>query len=97
MSHAVEIELMGRNFTILTDDDPEQVSAAAGMVQEHIDELRQMGATVASDRLLTLVALNLAGKLLQSNQVKIDGFDGLISILDGVVSQAEGLAKVPLR
>lgn len=97
MSNAVEIDLMGRSFTILTDDDPEQVSAAAKMVQEHIDELRQMGATVASDRLLTLVALNLAGKLLQSSQLKTDGFDNLISTLDAVVSQAEGLAKAPLR
>jgi cell division protein ZapA len=97
MSNAVEIDLMGRSFTILTDDDPDQVSAAAKMVQEHIDELRQMGATVASDRLLTLVALNLAGKLLQSSQLKTDGFDNLISTLDAVVSQAEGLAKAPLR
>jgi cell division protein ZapA len=97
MSHAVEIELMGRSFNILTDDDPEHVSAAAKMVQEHIDELRQMGATVASDRLLTLVALNLAGKLLQNSQLEVDGFDDLISTLDGVVSQAEGLAKAPLR
>ncbi len=97
MSHSVEIELMGRNFTILTDDDPEHVSAAASMVQAHIDELRQMGASVASDRLLTLVALNLAGKLLQSSQMKIDGFDDLITTLDCVVSQAEGLAKAPLR
>jgi len=97
MSHSVEIELMGRSFTISTDDDPEHVSAAANMVQEHIDELRQMGATAASDRLLTLVALNLAGKLLQNNQVKMDGFDNLIATLDSVVSQAEGLAKAPLR
>lgn len=97
MSHAVEIELMGRSFTILTDDDPEQVLAAAGIVQEHIDELRQMGAIVASDRLLTLVSMNLAGKLLKSSQMKIDGFDDLISTLDDVVLQAEGLAKAPLR
>jgi len=96
MSHAVEIELMGRSFTILTDDDPEQVLAAASMVQEHVDEIRKMGTTVASDRLLTLVALNLAGELLQGKQMKTDGFDGLISTLDSVVSQAEGLAKAPL-
>ena len=97
MSHSVEIKLMGRSFTISTDDDPEHVAAAASMVQEHIDELRQMGATAASDRLLTLVALNLAGKLLQSSQMQMDGFDDLITTLDGVVSQAEGLAKAPLR
>ena len=67
------------------------------MVQEHIDELRQMGTTVASDRLLTLVALNLAGQILQGNHVQAGEFDHLISTLDGVVLQAEGLAKAPLR
>ena len=97
MSHAVEVELMGRSFNIITDDDPEQVLAAARMVQGQIDEIRQMGTTVASDRLLTLVALNLAGELLQKKRVDIEGLHGLISSLDGVVSQAEGLAKAPLR
>ena len=97
MTHSVEISLMGRNFSIVTDEDPEQVMAAANLVQEHIDELRQMGASVASDRLLALVSLNLAGELLKSNQTSVDGLDGLISELDRVVSQAEGLAKAPLR
>jgi len=97
MSQAVEVVLMGRSFTIRTDDDPEQVLSAASIVQERIDELRQMGTTVASDRLLALVALNLAGELLQKNKVQIDGFDDLLSSLDDVVSQAEGLAKAPLR
>ena len=97
MSHAVEVTLMGRSFNIITDDDPEHVQAAAGMVQERIDEIRQMGTTVASDRLLTLVALNLAGELLQNKQMDVEGLNGLISSLDRVVSQAEGLAKAPLR
>jgi len=97
MSHAVDITLMGRNFSILTDEDPEQVMAAASLVQEHIDELRGMGASVASDRLLTLVSLNLAGELLKKRQTGIDGLEGLISDLDNVVLQAEGLAKAPLR
>jgi len=97
VSQHVEISLMGRSFTIMTDEDPDQVTAAATLVQEHIDEIRQMGVTVGSDRLLTLVALNLAGELLKGNEAKVDGFDGLLSALDGVVSQAEGLAKAPLR
>jgi len=97
MSSAVEITLMGRNFSILTDEDPEQVIAAAGLVQERIDELRGMGASVASDRLLTLVSLNLAGELLKKDSGNNDGLEGLISKLDSVVLQAEGLAKAPLR
>jgi len=95
--HAVEITLMGRSFSIRTDEDPEQVKAAARLVQEHVDELRSLGASVASDRLLTLVALNLAGELLKSSRCGIEGLEGLISDLDSVVSQAEGLAKAPLR
>lgn len=97
MSQHVEISLMGRSFTIMTDEEPDQVIAAANLVQEHIDEIRQMGVTVGSDRLLTLVALNLAGELLKGGDVKADEFDHLISALDGVVSQAEGLAEAPLR
>lgn len=95
--NAVEITLMGRSFSIRTDEDPDQVKSAADLVQEHIDELRSLGASVGSDRLLTLVALNLAGELLKSNRSGIDGLEGLISELDSVVSQAEGLAKAPLR
>ncbi|NWF37548.1 cell division protein ZapA [Mariprofundus sp. NF] len=97
MSQHVEINLMGRSFTIMTDEDPAQVTAAANLVQEHIDEIRQMGTTVGSDRLLTLVALNLAGELLKDKEGKVEGLDSLISAFDGVVSQAEGLAKAPLR
>jgi len=97
MSNPVEVSLLGRSLTIITDEGADDVQAAANLVQEHVEELRQMGTTVASDRLLMLVALNLAGELLKSNQSKVDGVDDLITALDGVVSQAEGLAKAPLR
>ncbi|HXH65517.1 MAG TPA: cell division protein ZapA [Mariprofundaceae bacterium] len=97
MSHSVEVSLMGRSFTIRTDDDPEQVLAAAGIVQSKVDELRSLGAAVASDRLLALVALNLAGELLQKEHGQVERIDDLLSSLDHVLSQAEGLAKAPLR
>ena len=82
---------------LLRSSDGSHQYAAANLVQEHIDEIRQMGTTVGSDRLLTLVALNLAGELLKDKEGKVDGLDDLISAFDGVVSQAEGLAKAPLR
>lgn len=97
MTHAVEVSIMGRNYTIRTEDDPERVLAAAALVQERIDDLRSMGAAVASDRLLTLVALNLAGEILHQRGSQMEGIEGLISTLDEVVLQAEGLAKAPLR
>ncbi|TLS68514.1 cell division protein ZapA [Mariprofundus erugo] len=97
MSTPVEISLMGRTFSIVSDEDPERVKASAALVQHKVEELRKMGASVASDRLLALVALNLAGELIASQHTRVDGLDGLITSLDHVVSQAEGLAKAPLR
>lgn len=97
MSHAVEITLMSRSFSIRTEDDPDHVRAAAELVQGRIDELRSLGTTVASDRLMALTALNLAGELLRKDELQVAGADGLLSSLDGVISQIQGLAEAPLR
>ena len=97
MTQTVKVWLLGREFSIRTDDDPARVEEAARMVQERADELRQLGASVASDRLLTLVALNLAGELLQREHSRQQRMERLLSELDGIVFQAEGLAKAPLR
>ncbi|MDQ6958599.1 MAG: cell division protein ZapA [Mariprofundaceae bacterium] len=97
MSQSVKVTLMGRDFSIRTQDDPEQVQAAAQLVQERVDELRKLGTTVASDRLLALVALNLAGEFLRKEETQHQDLGGLLSDLDIVVSQAQGLAEAPLR
>jgi len=97
MSQSIEVTLLGRSYAIRTDDDPDSVLAAAQLVQQRIDDLRRLGSAVASDRLLALVALNLAGELLRKNEHQVEGLEGLISSLDEVILQAEGLAKVPLR
>ncbi|MDQ6956057.1 MAG: cell division protein ZapA [Mariprofundaceae bacterium] len=97
MSHKVDVNILGKKFSIRTDDNPEAVEAAAELVQQQIDELRELGATAGSDRLITLAALNLAGELLKKGDVEIQNMDTVLSALDDVVLQAEGLAKVPLR
>jgi len=97
MSQSVKVTLMGRSFSIRTQDDPEQVQAAAQLVQERVDELHKLGTTVASDRLLALVALNLAGEFLQKEEAQHQDLGSLLSELDVVVSQVQGLAEAPLR
>ncbi len=97
MSHSVEVSIMGRNFNIRTDDDPAHVLAAASLVQEQVDNIRQMGGVVAPDRLMSLVALNLAGELMKKSEGVVEDFQSLLSELDEVISQADGLAKAPLR
>ncbi len=88
---------MGRTYSIRTEDAPERVKAAAQLLQEHVDELRRLGTTVASDRLLALAALNLAGKLLQKEEEQAREMGALLSELDDVVLQAQSLAEAPLR
>ncbi|MDQ6952182.1 MAG: cell division protein ZapA [Mariprofundaceae bacterium] len=95
--HKVDITLLGQKISIRTDDAPEEVLLAAQTVQEQIDELRAAGMTASSDRLLSLVALNLAGQLLRKDESGHANLEHIISSLDSVVQQAEGLAKVPLR
>jgi len=97
MSHKVDVNIQGKKFSIRTSDNPEVVEAAAELVQQQIDELRELGATTGSDRLITLAALNLAGELLKKGEAEIQNMDTVLSALDDVVLQAEGLAKVPLR
>ncbi|MDQ6968671.1 MAG: cell division protein ZapA [Mariprofundaceae bacterium] len=97
MSHKVNVKILGKKFSIRTSDNPEAVEAAAELVQQQVDELRELGASVGSDRLITLAALNLAGELLKKGDTEIQNINTVLSALDDVVSQAEGLAKVPLR
>ncbi|MDQ6990834.1 MAG: cell division protein ZapA [Mariprofundaceae bacterium] len=95
--HKVDISLLGQNFSIRTDDNPEEVLLTIKKVQEQIDELRSAGMTASSDRLLLLVALNLAGQLLRKDESRLANFEQVISSLDTAVKQAESLAKMPLR
>ena len=97
MSNLVEINLMGRRLSIRTSEDPEHVQAAARLVQERLDELCRLGGAVASDRLLALVSLNLAGELLLKNEHSEEGMDSLLLGLEDVLLQAKGLAEAPLR
>ena len=95
--NSVQVNLMGREFSIRTGEDPEHVNAAAKLVQARVDELRQAGVAVASDRLITLVALNLAGELLQRSNTEGGGIQTLLSGLDDAIMQVKGLAEAPLR
>jgi len=97
MSNLVEINLMGRKLSIRTTEDPEHVQSSARLVQERLDELCRLGGAVASDRLLALVSLNLAGELLQRDEQGEEGMDSLLSGLNDVLLQAKGLAEAPLR
>ncbi|MDQ6975144.1 MAG: cell division protein ZapA [Mariprofundaceae bacterium] len=99
MGKKIEVTLAGRTFSIKTEDSPGKVQSAADLVQQKLDQVRGLGSTAGSDRLMALVALNLAGELLTHNgHVNLDvektQSKVLISALNDVVSQAEILRGV---
>lgn len=97
MSTRVEIEILGRRLVLRSDEPPERVRAAANLVRERVDALHQAGLTAGTDRLLILVALDLAGEILDLREGKDEERMRLLKALDMLVSQAEGLANAPLR
>ena len=42
MSHKVDVNILGKKFSIRTSDSPEAVEAAAALVQQQIDELEKL-------------------------------------------------------
>jgi len=97
MSESVEVTLAGLKLNIHTDGKPEQVLAAAAMVQKQFDALKNSGTIIDTSKIMALIALNLADDLLNKEQDVPMISEKLISSLDQAVAQAEGLANVSLR
>ncbi|MDQ6989271.1 MAG: cell division protein ZapA [Mariprofundaceae bacterium] len=97
MSQSIEVILAGITLNINTDDKPEHVRAAAQMVQEQFDELKSSGAIINTNKIMALIALNLADELLNKSSTNPEVMQHIISSLDQVIAQAEGLANVSLR
>lgn len=61
----VEVSLLGRNFTIKSDQDEAHVHQVAALVNRKYEELRHQSRSAPPQDLLVLVALNLADELMQ--------------------------------
>jgi cell division protein ZapA len=97
MSQSIEVNLAGLKLNINTDDNPQQVLAAAKMVQEQFDALKNSGTIIDTSKIMALIALNLADDLLNKEQASPANMKKLVSSLDQAVAQAQGLANVSLR
>ncbi|GAB4427763.1 MAG: hypothetical protein OHK0011_09750 [Turneriella sp.] len=63
----VNVELMGRTFTIKGDADPEYMAQVAGYVNAKILEMKKLTASDQT-KMLLLTALNLADELFQARR-----------------------------
>ncbi len=97
MSTRVEVEILGRRLALRSEEPPERVEAAAKLVRERIEEMQKAALTAGTDRLLILVALDLAAEVLDLREGKDAERARLLEALDALASQAEGLIRAPLR
>jgi len=96
MMKTIQVTIMGRNLSIRTDDNPKHLIAAAKIVQDKVEEFRRQGMVVSSDRMLSLVALNLAGEWVQQQEEQEKQLQTLKSSLDQLALQAEQVEKMSL-
>lgn len=61
----VEVSLLGRNFSIKSDQDEAHVHQVAALVNRKYEELRHQSRAAPPQDLLVLVALNIADELMQ--------------------------------
>lgn len=63
-----KVEIMGRNYTLKGDVDPEYMVSLAGYVDDKLKELRDMAPDTDQTRLALLVALNIADEYFQAKK-----------------------------
>lgn len=63
----VNVELMGKTFTIKGDADPEYMAQVAGYVNSKIIEMKRLTSSDLT-KMLLLTALNLADELFQARR-----------------------------
>lgn len=60
MKKAVDVEIMGRKFTVSSDAEENYVRKVAGYVDSKMQEVLRSARTVAQPNVAVLVALNIA-------------------------------------
>jgi cell division protein ZapA len=92
--HGVDVNIMGREFTVsCTDEERPGLMAAVNYIDKKMREIRDTGKVVGVERIAVMAALNLAHELLttSSGEFDIGGFKRrIISMqeqIDEVVSE----------
>ncbi len=66
--HVHQVELMGREFKIRSEDDVEHVQSVAQYVNDQIENMTEGDRPVAMQNVLLLASLNLADELFKLRQ-----------------------------
>lgn len=71
--HTVDINIMGRDFTVsCTDSERQGLLDAVGFLDKKMCEIRDAGKVVSVERIAIMAALNIAHELLSAKSGGID-------------------------
>ena len=65
----VQVEIHGRTYKLRADANPHAVRELAAYVDDRMKEIAEQTETVDSAKIAILVALNIAGELMEQQQV----------------------------
>ncbi len=65
---AVKLELLGRRFTVRSDDDDEYIQSLVGFVNDKLTEIREATGRIDADSIALLAALDIADALFRERR-----------------------------
>ncbi|MBU0519221.1 cell division protein ZapA [bacterium] len=68
MSIPIKINIMGVEYTLTSDDDPEHLHRVAGLVDERMRLINRMQPKISPQKGAVLAALNIADELIRLRQ-----------------------------
>jgi len=71
----VTVTIMGRNYTLRAEEDPQYVRMIAAYVDDKLKEIQQVSPRMSSTRLAILAAINIADELHKLEQSAAAGGD----------------------
>jgi len=89
MDASINIRLLGQEFTIEDEGDPERVRTIVDLVEEKVTEMRDAGMTGPGPRLAVLAALNVAEEVVdlrrevqKLNEAVTDSAERIVSAIE---------------
>ncbi len=87
----VTVTIMGRNYTLRAEEDPQYVRMIAAYVDDKLQEIAKVSPRMSTTRLAILAAINIADELHKLEQrIKTGANREVESTVDRILGKVEG-------
>ena len=92
MKHAVQVTLLGQQYTVRSESDPDEVAQVAAFVNARLAEVSSTSRVVDTLNTVVLTLLNVAGDYLQlrkSDRLGEERLQRLLARLEGQIDHPD--------